>query len=441
MSDQPIAFIGHRLGSAAGNLRNDRTTCRRLSHELNAFVRITPDPAASAAGPRLSMAIKDLVDMEGYAPTYGLIDAPHEPAMVNAPLVTKLLAASVDIVATTKMTPLAYEPSGGNSSQGRPRNPWSFDHICGGSSSGSAVAVAAGCVDVALGSDTAGSLRIPAHCCGITAWKPTHGLIDVTGTLPLAPSLDTIGFLARSAATLHRVAAIFIDTQSTKTVRRIRIARDLVTLSAGPIAQACLAIEATVVGFGCDASDADINPVLVEVDPLVLRCLDGEAARSNASLISAGVLAADLAARLKKGLLITDQELHAARVELVRRAPSMLSELFGDADAILLPVMPITTPRVDQCEPAAPNFSGRTLYALSRYTRFVNGLGLPAVAFPIGFDRDGLPIAAQLVGRHGSDAALLAFASEIQTASSWHDRVPTQVRHFWAGQHHSPEAI
>jgi Asp-tRNA(Asn)/Glu-tRNA(Gln) amidotransferase A subunit family amidase len=373
-----------------------------------------------------------MVDMAGYAPSYGLVPAPYRAAAANAPVVTKLLAADVDIVATTTMTPLAYEPSGANSGQGRPLNPWSFDHICGGSSSGSAVAVAAGCIDVALGSDTAGSLRIPAHCCGLSAWKPTHGVIDVAGTLSLAPSLDAIGFLARDAVTLLNVAGIFIDNQPATLVRRIRVARDLVTLSAGSIVHALHSIEAALIGVGCQTSDANIEAVLVEIDPLVLRCLDGEAARSNAALISAGALDAGLAARLGKGMRISDQALHEARAALTQRAPRMLIELFGDADAVLLPVMPIPTPRVDQCDPISPHFSGRTLYALSRYTRFVNALGLPAVAFPIGFDPDGLPLAAQLVGRPGTDAALLALVGEAQTVTDWHDRVPKHMRHFWA---------
>ena len=97
------------------------------------------------------------------------------------------------------MTELAYEPSGFNDGLGRVKNPWNLDFISGGSSSGSAVAVASGIVTAALGSDTGGSLRIPAFACGVTAWKPTHGLVSVKGAMPLAPTLDSIGLLARSA--------------------------------------------------------------------------------------------------------------------------------------------------------------------------------------------------------------------------------------------------
>ena len=105
--------------------------------------------------------------------------------------------------AYTAMTELAYEPSGYNAVDGAPKNPWNFEFITGGSSSGSAVAVASGSAVFALGSDTGGSLRIPAHCCGVTSWKPTYGVVSLAGAMPLSPSLDTVGILARSASDLH----------------------------------------------------------------------------------------------------------------------------------------------------------------------------------------------------------------------------------------------
>src|SRR4051794_20191801 len=105
---------------------------------------------------------------------------------------------------------LAYEPSGYNHARGRVRNPWNLDFVAGGSSSGSAAAVASGSVVVALGSDTAGSLRIPAHCCAVTAWKPTYGVVPCTGPMPLAPSPHTIGLLAGGAGDMQNVVDILL---------------------------------------------------------------------------------------------------------------------------------------------------------------------------------------------------------------------------------------
>ena len=116
-------------------------------------------------------------------------------------LLERLDAAGADLIGFTNMTELAYEPSGFNATRGRVKNPWSLDYISGGSSSGSAAAVASGAVVAALGSDTGGSVRIPAHACGITAWKPTHGAVSARGTMPLAPTLDTIGLLPAARRT------------------------------------------------------------------------------------------------------------------------------------------------------------------------------------------------------------------------------------------------
>ena len=108
----------------------------------------------------------------------------------------------------------------------------------------------------------------------------------------------------------------------------------------------------------------------------------------------------------------------------------MLDATFGDADAILMPVMRIRTPTVAVCEPGSPEFSARVLYQMSALTRWVNGLGLPAIAIPAGFDRDGLPVAVQFIGRPGGDRALLELAAAIQLHTDWHGRVPTAAAAF-----------
>jgi Asp-tRNA(Asn)/Glu-tRNA(Gln) amidotransferase A subunit family amidase len=197
--------------------------CRDMGRKLNAFVDVLGFEVAGSAGPmtdrqtlgRLSgvpIAVKDMIEIDGRAATLGLAHPPPGPlAIGSAEVISRLTDAGAEIVAVTQMTPLAFEPSGANPQRGRPLNPWNFQHIWGGSSSGSAVAVASGCVPLAVGSDTAGSLRIPAHCCGITAWKPTYGLVPVGGTMRLAPSLDTIGFLARSAIQITPAAELFAE--------------------------------------------------------------------------------------------------------------------------------------------------------------------------------------------------------------------------------------
>ncbi len=379
------------------------------------FVARTPGAASSSAGPfaGLSYALKDLSDTQGRHPTCGISAAVQDETVSDAPVVALLRQTGARLAGFTTMTPLAYEPSGGNSVQGRPRNPWNDQHICGGSSSGSAVAVAARLVDFALGSDTGGSLRIPAQCCGVAAWKPTHGLVPVAGTMELAPSLDTLGFLARDCGLLSHLAALF-DSATPSPIRAVGLARDVAAGSAPDIAagfeRAAAALSAMAL------RDVALLELIEACDRPVLTVMQAEAALVNLPRIKAGGLDPVLAARLRKGLSIDAATLQSAKDELQRVAHQDWPALLGDADAVLLPVMRICTPEVDVCEPASPRFSARTLYELSGLTRWVNGIGLPAVAIPVGLDRDGLPMAVQLVGRRGQDRSLLGLACALQDA-------------------------
>src|SRR5690242_11530787 len=148
-------------------------------------------------GPRL--AVKDCIDVEGLPTTAGcqVVAEQASPAIADAPVVAAARRAGARIVGKTNLTELCWSASGVNSWSGTPVNPLDPGRLPGGSSSGSAVAVAAGEADVALGTDTGGSVRLPAACCGVVGLKTTHGLVPLDGVWPLAPSLDTVGLLAR----------------------------------------------------------------------------------------------------------------------------------------------------------------------------------------------------------------------------------------------------
>ncbi len=364
---------------------------------------------------RLRFAVKDLVETSGRLPSYGL-SAPSGPLpQSDAPVLTRLLSSGTSLTGFTKMTPLAYEPSGDNPVQGRPQNPWSARHICGGSSSGSAVAVAARLVDFALGSDTGGSLRIPAHCCGVAAWKPTYGLVPVAGTMELAPSLDTLGFIANECEILLHVASVF-DAQSCTPISSVRVARDVALGFAPDIVAGLERAASALRSLGYSLADAEISPLITACDSPVLTVMQAEAARVNLSRIEAGGLDATLSARLRKGMAIDAAALLKAKNDLHLLAENDWLTLLGASNAVLLPVMRNRTPEVNVCDPTSPQFSPRTLYELSALTRWVNGLGLPAVAIPVGLDGEGLPIAVQLVGCRGSDLTLLGLACALQSA-------------------------
>src|SRR3954466_11906673 len=211
-----------------------RPLATALDPVLNAFAQIDTSSRSLTPAGRLGgvpYAAKDLFQTSSHRPGGGFPEAIDLGIVGTSDLLEHLDAGGADLIGFTNMTELAYEPSGFNATRGRVKNPWSLDYISGGSSSGSAAAVASGAVVAALGSDTGGSVRIPAHACGITAWKPTHGAVSARGTMPLAPSLDTVGLLARSAADMLPLARIMAELPSSHPVTRAVLLNDIVAQS------------------------------------------------------------------------------------------------------------------------------------------------------------------------------------------------------------------
>ncbi len=405
-----------------------RERAATLNAKLNAFVTIEQASAHSGGTlDGLPYAVKDILQTPTHRPSGGLAGTGDLGIAGNSKLLERLDAGGADRIGFTQMTELAYEPSGFNASRGRVMNPWSLDHVPGGSSSGSAAAVASGAVAAALGSDTGGSLRIPAHCCGITAWKPTCGLVSTHGAMPLAPSLDTIGLLARSAADLLPLTAILADLPASSPMRRIVVLRDIRMQCAPDIAQACCDLAKVLSGSGLAVEDKDALRVVEAIDAHALTTMFAESARVHRARIDDQTVAAVLRRRLAKGLEVADDTLAASLAARARLIRDFEQRVLAGADAAMLPVMAIGTPEAAECDPASDRFSPKTLYAMSRFTRFVNLLGFPAVAVPAGFDRRGLPIAAQIVGRPGSDLSLLELVRHVQGKTDWHGRTPTAI--------------
>lgn len=404
---------------------------RRLEPRLNAFVALEEGvvPVEGHLG-GLPYAAKDMFRTPSHRPTGGLATPSDAAIEGETDLLVRLDGAGARRVGFTGLPELAYEPSGYNHTRGRVRNPWNLDFVAGGSSSGSAAAVASGSAVVALGSDTAGSLRIPAHCCGITAWKPTYGVVASTGAMPLAPTLDTIGLLARSVRDMQEVANLLIAddaSAATGAIAHARVITDCVAAAEKPIRQACDqgvgCIEASGTRLeGCTAL-ADIEAV----DAHALVILQAEAARVHRAQTQDLNIAPVLRKRLAKGLAIDDATLATSIAMRETLLHDFTARVFGAADAIILPVMAIRVPRALETDPTADEFSPPTLYALSRFTRFVNMLGFPAIAVPVGFDDRGLPVALQIVGRARTDLRLLALGQAVQDRSHWHARIPDAV--------------
>src|SRR5262249_19805197 len=335
--------------------------------------------------------------------------------------------AGADFVGFTNMSSLAYEPSGWNAARGRVCNPWNPHFISGGSSSGSAAAVASGSVAAALGSDTRGSLRIPAHACGVSAWKPTWGLVPTTGAMALAPSLDTIGLIARSAADLLMLAPYMAKLPPAAEIRRAVVLNEVVAECEPSVRRAIEdgiaaldTCEVTITRFGgASAIDA--------IDHHTLVLMQREAAGLHHARPDHLAWDKNLSRRIAKGLDVDEPTLNSSRQARRTLAADFIAQVLQGADVAVLPIMAIRTPAADECDPTSERFSAKTLYALSRWTRFVNMLGFPAIALPVGFDDRAMPVAFQIVGQSGSDLALLNLGQRMQAGTDWHGRLPTGI--------------
>jgi aspartyl-tRNA(Asn)/glutamyl-tRNA(Gln) amidotransferase subunit A len=401
---------------------------RRLAHvgrRLHAVEHIYPAEAPHE-GPLsgLPYVAKDMFATGRSRPSWGC-STPQAPSLPRASVIDRLDRAGASLIGIATMTELAYEPSG----IGRrgARNPWHFDYIPGGSSTGSAILVASGCCFAALGSDTGGSVRMPAHCCGVTALKPGYGRLPLDGAMALAPSLDTVGIFARSASDL---ALIWPELSGEASV--LPESSHGAALMVDAFADCDAEIAAVV--RGAVGVLAAIGMTIVErpgfpegADQHALTVLKAEAAREHRQRIDDPKIDATLRKRLGKGLSISDQELSSALAARDTLRDQFILSCLGEAGVALLPAMPIRTPLVSEVDPASSHFNPRTLYALSRFTRFVNYLGLPALAVPAGFDSGGMPVGLQLIGRPGSEAALLRIAVRLQERTDWHGRVPSAV--------------
>jgi len=426
---------------------------------LNAFITVTADAARAQAasaereiaagryrGPLhgIPVSLKDIIGTKGIRTTRGSrIFADHIPTE-DATVTARLYHAGAVLLGKNALHEFAFGVTTNNPHYGPTRNPWRLDRIPGGSSGGSGAAVAAGLGPVSIGTDTGGSIRIPAALCGIVGLKPTYGRVSRHGVFPLSWSLDHVGPLTRTvedaALVLQAIAGPDPRDPSTlgQTVPEFtsRLATPITGLRVGVLTDE----------YHREVADDVRAPFRAALDVLAERGLDLEDVafpRANeARTAAATVLFAEAAsvherwlrdraadygvdtlALLQQGQFITaTQYLRAQRVRTL--IVNEVGTLLRRYAALVLPAIPVVAPAIGQPTVTLGGRSGETRGAVTRLVRLINLVGLPAITVPCGFGADGLPVGLQVVGRAMDEPTVLAIAHAYERATPWHTRRP-----------------
>lgn len=380
-----------------------------------------PDITASS-GPLAGIALahKDIFSLQGRAPGCGVNAGRMDANATPAAVISQLQQAGAAQSATLVMAPLACGATGENAAaSARVINPLASAAVVGGSSSGSAVAVAAGLCYVSLGTDTAGSVRIPAATCGLLGLKTTAGLLRLEGVMPLAPSLDTVGILARNAADLAivlRVLAPQLREPASAPALRLRARLCLKRLD--------VEVATALVGFCASvgaAGEREANDELAEhgeLTRLAETVLHVEASRLHRRGLQQQDLPAGAVALALPGVAIPDAWHTAAKASRAQHARDFAARYFHDNDILLLPALPDVLPDWDAVDTRSASFQPRQLLGLHRFMGFVNYLGFPALVLPVAHDALGRPICVQALARPFQEHTLLRFGGQFAAASA-----------------------
>jgi aspartyl-tRNA(Asn)/glutamyl-tRNA(Gln) amidotransferase subunit A len=384
------------------------------------------EPAGELAG--VPLAVKDLIDSAGVRTTYGSpMFADHVPA-ADAEALRRARAAGAILLGKAQTHEFAWGISSVNELMGTSRNPWSPDRMSGGSSGGCAVALAAGLVPLAIGSDTGGSIRVPSALCGTVGLKPTFGAVSTEGVLPLAPSLDHVGSMARTPddaglllAAMGGPRAVGASTAPRLDGARVGVCRDMHVVPLTAAVQAAFdAAVATAAELGAEVVELAL-PDAADIHPAFVTIQRAEALRSHRR---AGLwpgrrdeYGADVRSRLEaaEGVTLDD---YVAAVQTRERMRGEVGRLFERADLLLTPVaagppLPIGEERVLH---AGSEIDFRTL--VMPYTVPHDLLGLPACTVRAGLDELGIPVGVQIAGPCWSDATVVATAGALHAATA-----------------------
>lgn len=382
----------------------------------------------------IPIAIKDLISVAGQPLEGGSRSLLGHIAETDAKVVSRLREAGAVIIGKTNTHELGIGRTNWTGWHRTGRNPWNVERVTTGSSSGSAVAVAAGMCSAALGTDTGGSIRLPSAHCGLTGLKPTYGRLDLKGILPMCHSLDHVGPMARSAADAATVFAACLGKPSktstlenlTERLRGMRLASIAEPFLYRPEMSAAMASAYTnTLGVLASAgvSVAEHKLSSLGKGSAIFVAFMSEAYREHAERLAACPEDFELGTRsqLYLGALVTGQDYANAKKaqEAMRQE---VDDLLEDADVLILPAQFSEAPGFDDTLPETMLMSRGDLTAPFSAT------GHPAVVFPCGYGEAGLPLSVQIVGQHGRDEDVLAIAAGFQQLTEFHLKRPDSSR-------------
>jgi aspartyl-tRNA(Asn)/glutamyl-tRNA(Gln) amidotransferase subunit A len=459
----PLTSVARAIAEKRLSSREATQSCleriKTWQPRLNAFMAIEAEAALAAADAAdaalakgstsgalhgVPLAHKDMYYEAGKVVTCGSKIRRDFVATTTSTALQRLKDAGTVRLGSLQMAEFAYGPTGHNAHYGPVHNPWGLNHITGGSSSGSGSAVAARLTFAALGSDTGGSIRMPAHFCGVTGLKTTVGRVSRAGAMPLSQSLDTVGPLARTAEDCALLLGLMAGADPEDP-----------TAITGPLPDYVAATRGSLKGLSVGVPSAfyvdDLDPEVARILDETVASLKREGARivkvelpDQRQLASASqlVLAVEAAAFHKRWLIERPQDYGpqvlmrlenglaipgVTYLETLRwRGPALAAHLAAVAgvDAVIAPAAPVPAPTIAESDVGNSPNAEAVIQRLTRFTRPVNYLGLPSLSIPSGFTRGGLPVGMQLIGRSFEEAMLLRIGAAFQRATDFHERVP-----------------
>jgi len=425
----------------------------QLNPPLNAFITVTADAALVQArdaeneilngrwrGPLhgVPLALKDLIDTAGMRTTAASAIFKDRIPTQDAEVVARLKNAGALLLGKQNLHEFAYGGSSVISFYGAVHNAWNPACITGGSSGGSATGVAAGLCYGAIGTDTSGSIRQPAALCGVVGLKPTYGRVSAHGVIPLAPSLDHVGPIARTVAdTALILQAIAGHDPKDKTSANVPVSNYVAEMNRTPQSfkigiprkffyedldsEVAAAVERAL----DELRKAGAHVSVIEIEIPTDRSLQtAESYAYHAEFVrrSPELYQPETLRRIRKGEEVTPSEIEQSCQDLNKRRAE-IGHVFEKLDVLITPTTPIPAPDLAELQQDPDLLRPRELLLL-RNTHPVDVWGLPAISVPCGFTTSGLPVGLQIIGPHWGESKVLQIALAYEQATTWHKRMP-----------------